>query len=783
MIGRKAAVLWALAATGLGVSRFAAAAGGAQPVARPAASQAATERFEAQVRPLLLNRCGGCHGGGKAQGGLSLESRAALLAGGTHGPAVLPGDPDRSRLMQAVRYQGALRMPPSERLTPDQVQLLADWISEGAVWPSAPAKGRVGAAHWAFQPLRAPRFPAIRGTATQPIDRFILAGLEQARLTPNPPADRRTLLRRATFDLTGLPPTPEEVDAFLSDPAPGAFARVVDRLLDSPAFGERWGRHWLDVARYSDSNGRDWNEVFPNAWRYRDWVIRAFNQDLPFNEFVRRQLSGDLLPARDEQERYDHLVATGFLVMGPKLLAQQDRIQLALDIVDEQIDVTSKAFLGLTVSCARCHDHKFDPISTREYYALAGIFKSTRTLGDTLPRNNRVMYWMERPLAEDTRVAAFREHQTAVRKMQDAVKKCKDGTEKAQLTAELKALEARAPAPVPMAMAVIDGRGENMRVHRRGSYQDLGEEAPRGFPAVLGGGAAAVPASSGRRELADWIAAPENPLTSRVMVNRVWSHLFGRGIVATPDNFGAQGELPSHPELLDYLARSFVSEGWSVKKLIRRIMLTAAYQRTGTHSAAAYARDPANRLLWRANRRRLEAEAIRDAMLAANASLDLQAGGTLLTKAVGFPVKEFPVDFTVPRRSVYLPVLRNNVFELMQCFDFADPSIVMGRRETTTVATQALVLMNSPFVMDQARTFARLLLEMPAGDDARITAAYQRTLGRVPSASEVARVLAYLQQASEELTTSLPNAETRRLEAWRTFCQTLYASAEFRYVD
>jgi hypothetical protein len=559
------------------------------------------------------------------------------------------------------------------------------------------------------------------------------------------------------------------------------------------------------VVRYSDSNGLDWNEVFPNAWRYRDYVIKSFNQDKPYNQFVKEQLAGDQLPAATDEERYDHLVATGLLVMGPKLLAQQDRVQLALDVADEQIDLTSKAFLGLTVSCARCHDHKFDPISTKDYYSLASIFKSTVTLYGTLPRNNRVMYWMERPLAPSNAVAARKAYEGELKKLQDALKKTKEAAEKTRLTAEIKALEAKAPPAVPMAMAVEDGKIEDLRVHVRGSYQNLGDPAPRGFLTSVAGQKEAIPADkSGRLQLADWIASADNPLTARVLVNRVWQHHFGTGLVRTPDNFGRLGERPSHPELLDFLADRFMrGEGktaglstlpsspstaakpWSIKSLHRLIMLSATYQLSTEPNPAAQAKDPENRLVWRMNRHRLEAEAIRDAILIANGQLDRKPGGTMLTRTSGLAGKEFGVDYEKStRRSVYLPVVRGVIYDMFQVFDFADPHVVNGRRDTTTVAPQALYMLNSPEIQDEAGKFADLLLNLPVADETRrVETAYARAFSRPATSEERNRVLAFLQDYQKALEATEKDPVKRRAEAWRSFCQTLFASSEFRYVD
>jgi hypothetical protein len=758
----------------------------------------AAEFFEARIRPLLVEQCLGCHSGSKLMGKLDLSSRDGVLKGGTRGASVVPGSPEKSALLAMVRYEHEVKMPPSGRLSDARIRDLDLWIRGGAQWgferktadfdlSSAEAVRKQAQQHWAYRPVVARPVPAVKNRvwARNDVDRFLLAALEKQGLRPNPYADRRTLIRRVTFDLTGLPPTPEETRAFLADTQPGAWERVIERLLASPRYGERWGRHWLDVARYADSNGQDWNEVFPNAWRYRDYVIQSFNEDKPYDRFILEQLAGDQLPAAGEAERHRNLIATGFLVMGPKLLAQQDRARLVMDVVDEQIDVTSKAFLGVTTSCARCHDHKFDPFPTRDYYALAGIFKSTRTLNGTLPRNDRVMYWNEIPLAPEAHVKARQAHEAELKKMADRLKKAKDAGEKERLTADMKALEQAAPPPVPMAMAAADGPVADVPVHLRGSTTNLGDVAPRGFLTALeapGTRPEKLAADrSGRLELARWIASPRNPLTARVMVNRIWLHHFGEGLVPTPDNFGRLGEKPSHPELLDYLAARFVQGGWSVKAMHRLLLTTAAYQMAGADQAAGLAKDPANRLLWRANRRRLESEAIRDAMLFTAGELNLQTGGTMIDKASGFPVREFPVQYTGSRRSVYQPVLRVVTNDFQKAFDQADPSIVMGKRNVTTVATQGLLMLNSQLAIGQSEKFAQRLLALPGGDDERVEAAYERAFGRIPTSAERDRALAFIR----DFEAALPAAEAdkNRQEAWRAFCHTLFASSEFRYVE
>jgi cytochrome c553 len=747
--------------------------------ARAETAVGGAELFEKKVRPVLVRECLSCHGPGKAKGGLRLDSRAGLLRGGDRGPAVDPDDPDRSLLLRAVRHDGPVKMPPAGRLTAAEIADLAAWVRQGVPWPDAPAAPD---AHWAFRPLADPAVPDVTDTAwpRTPLDHFVLRDLEAHGLRPAPPADKRTLLRRVTFDLTGLPPTPEETNAFLADGAPDAWVRVVDRLLASPAYGERWGRHWLDVARYADSNGSDENVALAHAWRYRDYVVAAFNADKPFDAFLTEQLAGDLLPPAGDAVNHERLTATGFLVLGPRMLSEPDKQKLVMDLVDEQIDTTSRAFLGLTVSCARCHDHKSDPVPQRDYYALAGVFKSTRTLA-TLTSPARAL---ERPLGDRDGADRAAAHAKLVRARQRELERVKDDTVRARLRAELDALLKEAPAPVPLALAAQDeARPADVRVHLRGSPLTLGDEVPRGFLAALPGGRPSIPAGhSGRLELARWLTAADNPLTARVFVNRVWQHHFGEGIVRTPDNFGSLGDPPTHPELLDWLARRFVEGGWSVKALHRELLLSSAYRTGGAFDPAAARADPDDCLLWRFPRRRLEAEAIRDSLLSVSGALDRSLGGSLLTvpdfEHVTNDRSETRVRYDSDRRSVYLPVVRNAVCDALQTFDFPDPSTSTGRRAATTVAPQALFFLNSPLVRGQAGRFAARLLARPDLDDGgRVNFAFELAYGRPAEADEVAAALRFLD-------TFAGRAPDRgRAGAWEALCQTLFAANEFVSVN
>lgn len=1085
------------------------------------------EFFEKKVRPVLVSHCLECHGADpkKVKGGLRLTSRAEVLRGGDSGPAIVPGDPATSRLIKAVRHaSGDLKMPPKGRLQDSEVADLEAWVKAGADWRDAvaaavekPKAGRLFTddqkRFWAFQPVIDPPVPAARDAAwvRSPIDAFVLAKLEAKGLRPARPADQYSLLRRVTFDLTGLPPTPVEIEAFIADDLPGAFEKVVDRLLASPAYGERWGRHWLDVARYADSNGLDENTAFGNAWRYRDYVIRCFNQDKPYDQFLREQIAGDLLP--EAADNPDRLTGTGFLVLGPKLLAEPDKQKMKMDIADEQLDTLGKAVLGLTLGCARCHDHKFDPIPQRDYYSLLSIFTSTRTmknLATVAQAFERPLPTGEKPEEAAARARKIDEQLARIKRLTDEVRakaladaranigayllaaadargregiarlasgmvpgaivleaeKYKKGTaDKAdtgygegigiilsydpthtraeyaisvpkageyELELRYAALESRpvrvaiegkvvvaaaakgttggwnpehqawkpegrvrlqegkntlaieahglfphidklavlpiettpattigrpsagtraevaqkrklmvefvtgwadylrqanaddplfgpwkavadlpdagferaagpilarwrgrAPAgvidgptpktlgelaaryakvlpqtedgrklladpagpfalktplpqnpelfypddlarlsdanreldairktapPVVSVLAVeeggkypevkADGRPRNLFVQVRGNYLMPGEEAPPVFPRILAGekqppfaavegdAPAAEPnqtqygrarSGSGRLELARWITDPKHPLTARVVVNRVWQHHFGEGIVRSPDNFGRLGERPTHPELLDWLATRFVKDGWSIKKLHRLILLSSTYQMGAAHDDHAAAVDPDNRLLWRFHRRRLEAEPIRDALLAVGGTLDRRMGGTLLNNGnftyVNNENSTNTARYDNDRRSVYLPVIRNTLFDFFQVFDFAEPHVTNGRRASTVVAPQALFLMNSPFVKEQAAAFADGLLKSPGDDIERVRLAYRKAYGRPATDAEVGQALGYMTRYEAAVGTTEKDGSKRRPRAWQSFCQVLFAGSEFVYVE
>ena len=921
------------------------------------------EFFEKKIRPILSDSCAVCHNAKMMTAGMDLSTtegiRYAVQYGAEAGKIISSDKPAESLLIQVVEYAGRLKMPPSGKLKDEQLDDLRAWVQAGAPIPRAEQNAQIrpgaGAAepaeasaprpspgarpkrvfteaeknYWAFKKVSAPPLPDVKDAkwAKSPIDRFILAKLEEKNLKPSPPADKATLLRRVTFDLIGLPPTPSEIKDFLADTSPNAFEKVVDRLLASPRYGEQWGRHWLDVARYADSTGNDEDHRYPYAYQYRDYVIDTFNQDVPFDRFVREQLAGDLLPAvKPGAINRRGLVATGFLALGQKALAQQDKKKLLFDMYDEQIDTISKGFLGVTLSCARCHDHKFDPFTQKDYYSLVSILAATRNFEDAAPHVSKLLF---RPLgtkeeteryqeakqvlaskqyeaddfrdqqidkylsslvprsvdymlaayqvyhdkAEPARVArernllpevltkwtSFLEPTAEVRPylkewyeatpgtlpavangyqkrieegrvgalaQQERLRQLRtrrldmpppdsEGTDKffnevyyrgplslskqqrdsilslearqklTELRAAAKALEAKMPPEPEMSCAVEEGT-ETVplvigKVLVRGDYNTFGEDAPKAFPRILAGDEQpAIVKGSGRLELANWMTSPDNPLTSRVFVNRVWYWHFGEGLQRTPDNFGKMGDMPTHPELLDYLAAKFVEGGWSTKALHRMILLSNAYQMSSVSDAAVTEADPENRWFSRFPRRRLAVEEIRDGMLAIDGSLDLTMGGTMQS---GFGTdSENSKDRlsirpeSVKRREVYLPVRRANLPTLLNLFDFGDATTAASKRPATTVAPQALFMMNSQFVTERAQNLAKQTLDDASLDFAgRVRALYQRILNRQATPIEIDTGLSYM-EGFQKRGASLE-------DAWISFSRILLASNEYIYLD
>ena len=964
-----------------------------------------TDVFESEVRPVLVRHCVKCHGPEKQKGGLRLDSPAGWEAGGDSGPAVVPGRPEDSLLVKAVGgSDDKLRMPPGKKLSPREVASLTRWVKAGAAAPRDVGPGRLGgltreeaAGWWSFRPVARPAVPP--PAADNPIDAFVVAKLSDRKLTLSPPADRRTLIRRATYDLTGLPPTPAEVDAFVSDPAPDAYARVVDRLLASPHYGERWGRHWLDLVRYADTAGENSDHPLPHAWRYRNWVIDAFNRDQPYDEFLREQLAGDVLAGRGPPGEYARrVVATGFLALARRFGHDIDKDMHLTH--EDTIDTVGKALLGLTIGCARCHDHKYDPITARDYYALYGVFDSTKFAypgcepsqqprdlvplmppaeweratkpyrdnlaridarsrhlrgeraalargakaaaggGTVLARgeiadggeqafappgeidvapgeflqlsvtplrnhgadstlvewtvaeaggrgrrwdltadvvdgllagnphadgygNDHVWWFLDArdgllPLPDPVRDVSGKAGLNAWRnggtpsvfvtagpgpvavwaklpprsvfvhpaadggvavgwlspvrgkvrvtgRVKDAHPGGPDGVgwvverfgaaaggklrDLAAVSAELQRVDREraavvASAPVrEVAYAVTEGTPHDARVQVRGDPEKPGPVVPRRRPEVFGGRPLAG-SGSGRAELADWIASADNPLPARVMVNRIWLHHFGKGLVKTPNDFGTRGTAPTHPELLDWLAAEFVASGWGVKAVHRRIMLSATYRQASGPRPDAAAVDPGNDLYWRFDRRRLSAEEIRDTLLAAGGRLDRTPGGPYPfppERAWHYTQHEpFSTFYDSDKRSVYLVTLRNRRHPFLGLFDGADPNATTPQRQTTTVPTQALYFLNDPFFHARAGDVAARALARP--DDAgRLAELFRLAYQRPPAATDRAVAAAFLAEYAAALPDTPP---ARRTEAaWAALARVVLATNEFLYLD
>lgn len=781
------------------------------------AKRKSLEFFESRVRPVLVEHCEKCHGPDKQWAGLRLDNRASLIDGGESGPAVTLDDVSQSLILKAVRHDAdASPMPPEGKLTPAQIADLETWIRDGLAFPEGVKVGglpKPDPNHWSFQPPADPEIPAVRDSSwiRTGVDSFILSELEKKGISPSPEADRRTLIRRVTFDLTGLPPEPKDIDAFLADERPDAWNHVVDRLLASTAYGEHWGRHWLDVARYADSNGLDENVAHGNAWKYRDYVVRSFNDDVPYSQFLTEQLAGDLLSADDRQARERQLIATGFLSLGPKVIAEVDEKKMQMDIIDEQLDTLGRAFLGMTFGCARCHDHKFDPVSTADYYGLAGILISTRSMESFV----KVAKWYENPLPtpESEAAKAAWEQQVAAKKSEietfvaaaDAKvrESLPEGTpapekletrypeETAKSLKELRdslAKLEKATPEVPSAMGVTEARVSDVPIHIRGSHLKLGDVVPRRVPTLMKGPETPEfsQSQSGRLELARWLTDPRHPLTARVLANRVWRWHFGRGLVASTDNFGTLGDRPTHPELLDWLAHRIVEDNWSIKALHRRLVLSNTYRQSTEVSPATLTADLDNRLWSRFNVRRLSAEEVRDSLLATGGLLDRTAGGPVLT----VPNRGYLFDHTSKdltkydslRRAIYLPVIRNNVYDFFQLLDYPDPAVANGDRSSTTIAPQALMMLNSDLVMDAAAGLAKRLVEGGDRDDAaKLERAYQLAYGRSPTPSETQQQLAFLEAARR--TVSETAGSEQAVDPWSILCQVLLASNEFIYVN
>jgi cytochrome c553 len=820
---------------------------------------------------VLQQKCVACHGAA-AMSDLDLRQRDSVLRGGKRGAAVVPGDPEASLLYQVVRGDGELKMPQGQPpLALEQIEALRVWIEQGARWRDDFEKAPE-ASWWAFRSPTRPAAPAVSlapadegGKVSNPIDAFVAAKLREKGLRPAPPADRRTLIRRAYFDLHGLPPSPEQVEEFVNDAAPDAWEKLVDRLLDSPRYGERWGRHWLDVVRYADTGGFETDIYFPNAWRYRDYVIQSFNDDKPYDRFVREQIAGEELWPDDVElrggyeipdEKLEHLearIGTGLYTVGPVYHeAALDGEQLRYEWMTDAVDTTGEAFLGVTLGCARCHDHKFDPLSQRDYHRMMAVFAGSEIgetpvvskmnvfgFGSGYPRllqveeykaavrridekaRNRVVEKIrerfsadvlaayDKPAnertAEQTELAARLElafteaglRENAAGKTADVPYTPEENEERERLIHELgkAALGARFEYP---AATVLQHSAVVYPVHmtERGDFRRKGEAVTPGVPAVFGGGVqldagepregAFVPQR--RKALALWLTAPDHPLTARVMVNRIWQHHFGRGIVATPNDFGRQGEPPTHPELLDWLAVEFMERGWSVKQMHRLILGSEAYRRSSEFVGDNKDIDAENRYLWRMNRRRVEAETLRDFVLAVSGSLNLAMGGRPVVPPLSaeeqlgmWAPEQWPVALDPQqhnRRSVYLYVKRSFPYPMFTTFDMPDTSVSCARRDVTTVAPQALALLNSEFMFEQAGLLAgRLRSEKTAGPREWIGRLWMLAVGREPSAVETEKALSlFASQAGAD-------PEKEQVSALTKLCLLALNMNEFLYVE
>ena len=750
--------------------------------------------FEDKIRPLFAKNCYMCHTS-PPSAGLRVDSREAILHGGKDGVVVVPFHPESSLLVSALKYNGKIQMPPGGPLDNEAIADVEQWIREGAPWPKktpvsptsivTPAQRQF----WSFQPPSRPAVPAVKSAwPANDIDRFILAKLEEKHLKPAGDADRRTLIRRVTYDLTGLPPTPAEIEAFLTDTTRQAYERLVDRLLASKAYGERWGRKWLDVVRYADTDGSEGDFPIPQAYKYRDYVIQSFNDDTPYDQFIREQLAGDLLPWQTEPEHWRHIVATGYV-------ANAVRIGGKSNYLSDAVDNLGSAFLGVTVGCARCHDHKFDPIPTGDYYALFGIFASTHFAesGNGSARYQRGFVFRD-PNAtsrEDYRI--FQAQLKPIQDATDAVMKLPGTYDDLvpQLQTRRMHLFEHAPDLGESAYAVTEDVPQESRVHRYGDPRDLGDEAPRGFLQALGGGK--LPSGSkgsGRLELAEWIAGKDNPLTARVIVNRIWQGHFGRGLVATLNDFGMRGAAPSNPALLDYLAGRLVDSGWSIKALHKEILLSHAYRLSSADSAANQATDPDNTLIWRHSRVRLDAEEIRDSLLADSQLLDR-------SPAVPhpFPPERIwnyeqqniftpnPADYETDRRTVYMMIQRTVRSPYFTLFDGPNVNMSTDQRGASLTPLQALYFMNASFPKRCAANLAAKMLAAGAPQRDNVRQAFLTIYGRPPSAEETDRSTSFLHGATASYTAHGVKDSDPQQNAFEGFLKALFASNEFMFIE
>lgn len=772
-----------------------------------------TAFFEKRVRPILVNHCAECHSkdAKRIRGGLVLDSRAGVVKGGDSGPLVAPGAPEASLLIHAVKHLDPdMAMPPKKKISDLEIADLEQWVRMGVPYPGTNDTSKLLAdvidwdkarQFWSFQPIKRVEPPKVKNTRwpRNDIDKFILARLEKEKLTPANDAEKRALVRRATYDLTGLPPTPEEVDAFLNDNSSNAFEKVIDRLLASSAYGERWGRHWLDVVRYADTAGDNSDFPIPQIYKYRNWVISAINRDMPYDQFIKAQLAGDLLPAKSEKDKKENIIATGYIANARRFGSRVSDYPQHLTIEDT-IDNVGRAFLGLTVSCARCHNHKFDPITNEDYYALYGIFHSTRYPWPGIELEQKQRDFV--PLVPETEFeAAKKAHRDKQKELEARLarleKEAKEGTEDEKKEKTKKVEQAKKDVerhkksmlPVDMAYAVAEAQKfEDVTVQLKGDPAKPGKVVPRGFLTVLSGGKVPGDAKqSGRMHLADWLIGKDNPLPARVMANRIWLYHFGKGIVPTPNDYGKQGKPPTHPELLDYLASEFVSNGWSLKKMHKFIMLSRTYQLSTARSDEALERDANNDLLSSYPRRRLDAESIRDTLLVLGGQLEKGPG-----EAHPFPPQydwnftqhnPFKAVYDTKKRSVYLMTQRIQKHPFMAIFDGADPAGSTPLRLTSTTPLQALFFLNDPLVHDQSSGFAKRILDSASNDETRLQNAFRMALARSPDSAEIEKsneLLAALRAKSQETGTAEDKIDKI---AWQSLVRALFRLNEFVYLD
>jgi hypothetical protein len=771
-----------------------------------------TDFFEAKIRPLLIERCESCHDR-QAKGGLRLDSRRGFTRGGRSGTVVVAGKPEKSLLFLAVSGQHKkLKMPPDDPLEPQEIAALGTWIRDGAIWPETSitttdrAYGITEADRkfWSFQPVKRPDIPQVERSTWRenPVDAFILAKLTEHDLSPGAQATRRTLIRRATFDLLGLPPSPEEIDAFVGDESPRAWQNLVDRLLSSRHYGERWGRHWLDVVRYADTAGDAADFPVPEAYKYRNYVIDAFNKDKPYDQFVREQIAGDLLPSDSDEQHWEQTIATGYIAISRRIGVSPQNLRHIT--IEDTLDNLGKTFLGLTIGCARCHDHKFDPIPTDDYYALFGIFDSSvyphagaehkpwrqdfayrigKAESDRVlkPHRDELEVWNRK---ERVKLEEYRDFQR--KKITDPTKTREKAWQAVLAMRQERRPFAEAFPNLEVAYAIQEGDPHDVPVHRAGDPRSRGEIVRRGFLQILGGQKLPPKSTgSGRRELANWLTDPANPLTARVMVNRIWHWHFGRGLVSTTSDFGVRGTPPTHPELLDFLASHFVRHGWSIKDLHRLIMLSRTYQLSSADIPANSDVDPDNLLLWRANRRRLDAEQIRDSILTFSGQLDLAPGGRHpFDHRLTYFFRQhepFVGDFPTNRRSVYMMQQRIRKNDYLDLFDGPDGNIPASQRRSTTTTLQALFLINSQFLHQQSAATAKRIVESADRNEARITRTYSTIFGRNPTADETTQTLAFLDELREQVTDrSSANTDSR---IWGSLLRGMLSSNEFIFID